>query len=64
VARLGPLTQLLQVQADLVVDEPQLGGVGLEFRLAQVGVERLEGLALVGKQVGLQASQLAQAEID
>ena len=63
VPRPRPLTQLLQVKANLVVNEPQLGGVRLEGGFSQVGVEGIQGFLLVGKQVGLQPAQLAQAEI-
>lgn len=52
-----------QVKANLVVNEPQLSGVRLEGGFSQVGVEGIQGFLLVGKQVGLQPAQLAQAEI-
>lgn len=58
-----PLAQLSQVKANLVVNEPQLSGVRLEGGFSQVGMEGIQGLLLVGKQVGLQPAQLAQAEI-
>ena len=61
--RARPLAQLSQVKANLVVNEPQLSGVRLEGGFSQVGMEGIQGFLLVGKQVGLQPAQLAQAEI-
>ena len=61
--RARPLAQLSQVKANLVVNEPQLSGVRLEGGFSQVGVEGIQGFLLVGKLVGLQPAQLAQAEI-
>ena len=57
--RARPLAQLSQVKANLVVNEPQLSGVRLEGGFSKVGMEGIQGLLLVGKQVGLQPAQLA-----